>query len=111
MTTGNEEKETCTKSPYCWRCSRESGHEGSGAAIQMVDTKPKYIPGCDTQEKVNLAVRTWQQEHDKKHIPAGKTHRYSGAYTWETTHNLLDEIVVVRCSCGEAINVTDYDSW
>jgi hypothetical protein len=56
------------------------------------------------------------KQHDaEKHIPPGKTFRYSGAiggaYTWEFTGTSLGEVVHVRCSCGEVIDVSDYDSW
>ena len=56
------------------------------------------------------------EKHDKeKHIPKGKTFRYSGAiggvYTWEFTSTTIGMGVGVKCSCGEEINVTDYDSW
>jgi hypothetical protein len=105
----------CARPPRGWECTREPAHEGPCAAIQVVDTKPKYIPGCDTDEKVRIAVDEWRHEHDKKHIPTGKTFRYSGAiggaYTWETTGTSLGQVTVVRCTCGEAIDVSDYDGW
>lgn len=90
-------------------------HEGPCAATQVVNTKPRYIPGCDTQEKQSAAIREWQDEHDKKHIDPKRGFRYSGAiggaYTWETTGTSLGQVTVVRCSCGEAIDVSDYDGW
>lgn len=105
----------CGRPPRGWTCSREPMHEGPCAASQVVDTKPKYIPGCDTPEKVRIAVDTWRDEHDKKHIDPTRGFRYSGAiggaYTWETTGTSIGQVTVVRCSCGEAIDVSDYDSW
>jgi len=110
----------CARPPQGWECTREPAHEGPCAAIQVVDTKPKYIPGCDTPEKQRDAIYTWQKEHDEaKHMPIdgkGKgKFRYSGAiggaYTWETTGTSLGQVTVVRCTCGEAIDVSDYDSW
>lgn len=103
----------CGRPPRGWECTREPAHEGPCAAIQVVDTKPKHIAGCDTKEKLRDTVFLWQQEHDKKHIDPKKGYRYSGciggAYTWETTGTSLGQITVVRCTCGEAIDVTDYD--
>lgn len=105
----------CARPPRGWECTRVPAHDGPCAAIQVVETKPKFIPGCDTPEKQSEAVQAWQREHDKKHTPPGKTYRYSGAiggaYTWETTGTSIGQVVVVRCSCGEAIDVSDYDNW
>jgi hypothetical protein len=105
----------CARPPTGWECTREPGHEGPCAAIQVVDTKPKHIPGCDTPEKALAAVRAWQKEHSQKHIDPERGFRYDGAiggaYTWETTGTSLGEITVVRCTCGEAIDVSDYDGW
>jgi len=56
------------------------------------------------------------KEHDvAQHIPQGKTSRYSGAiggaYTYEFTNTSLGQVIQVRCSCGEKIDVSDYDNW
>jgi len=105
----------CARPPRGWECTREPAHEGPCAAIQVVNTKPVHIPGCDTPAKERAAVDAWMKEHDKKHISPGKTHRYAGAiggaYTWETTGTSLGQVTVVRCACGEAIDVSDYDGW
>lgn len=61
-------------------------------------------------------INDWMEAHDKeKHIPVGKTFRYSGAiggaYTWEFTPTSLGVVQKVRCSCDEHVDVTDYDAW
>ena len=109
----------CARPPTGWECSRTPAHDGPCAATQVVDTKAKYIPGCDTQEKQRAAINAWQEEHDKKHIKpveeGGRGFRYDGAigggYTWETTGTSIGQVTVVRCTCGEAIDVSDYDGW
>ena|ERR1700690_4488086 len=64
----------------------------------------------------NLIIQKWIEEHDKaKHINSEQTHRYSGAiggaYTYEFTPTSLGTVARVRCSCGEVIDVSDYDQW
>lgn len=59
---------------------------------------------------------TWMRGHDlEKHIEPGRTTRYSGAiggaYTWCFTPTSLGTICTVQCSCGDTIDLTDYESW
>jgi len=68
-----------------------------------------------TKEQSDKIIE-WMNVHDaEKHIPVGQTFRYSGAiggaYTWEFTPTSLGIVQKVRCSCGEKIDVSDYDSW
>lgn len=58
----------------------------------------------------------WITSHDKeKHIVKGKKFRYAGAiggaYTWCFTPTTIGVATTVQCSCGEKINITDYDLW
>lgn len=76
------------------------------------DFKPRF--GLYVEQ--NEAVRHWIKEHDvAKHVYPGKKHRYSGAiggaYTFEFTDTSLGTVVIVRCSCGERLDVSDYDHW
>lgn len=58
----------------------------------------------------------WQQKHDKicpfyddgtqAISPAG-----GGAITFEFTPNSIGEIQVVRCACGEKLDLTKYGDW
>jgi len=62
------------------------------------------------------AAREWIQRHDgERHISPGKKYRYSGsiggAYTWEFTPTSIGMAVVVKCSCGEELNISDYENW
>ena len=90
-----------------------------------VSERPTYI-GCKTYTDYKLSfgffkeqlevINKWTKEHDaERHIPTGKTFRYSGAiggaYTYEFTGTSLGTCVHVRCSCGEEIDVSDYDNW
>lgn len=124
MPTG-EETYSCGRPPQGWTCSREPNHEGPCAASMVVDPRQKHID-CDSyteykpmfglfKEQSELIAK-WKKEHDaEKHIPAGATHRYSGAidgaYTYSFTSTSLGTVVSVRCSCGEAIDVSDYNDW
>lgn len=68
-----------------------------------------------TPEEV-VKAHNWMKAHDKeKHIPPGKEFRYSGAiggaYTWSFTPTSLGTVCKVQCSCGERIDITDYDLW
>ena len=61
-------------------------------------------------------AKEWSGQHDQeKHTPPGKTSRYSGAiggaYTWCFTPTNIGTVVKIKCSCGEELNLTDYDTW
>lgn len=115
----------CGKPPTGWSCTREPNHEGPCAAIQVVDTKPKHVdcttytdyqPGFGLYKEQREAINMWIEEHDKaKHIHGGRKFRYSGAiggaYTFKFTSTSLGTVVTVHCSCGEALDVSDYDQW
>lgn len=49
-------------------------------------------------------ARDWIKKHDKTHIP-------SGSYSWCFSQNGIGVACVVKCMCGDEINVTDYDLW
>lgn len=58
----------------------------------------------------------WQKEHDQaKHIPEGKTYRYSGAiggaYTYCITPTSIGDVLKIKCSCGDILDVSEYDQW
>lgn len=52
-------------------------------------------------------VRTWMQAHDTYKHHTGAV----GTYTWEFTPAVTGTVVKVRCSCGEALDLTDNDTW
>lgn len=118
---------TCGLPPAGWYCTREPDHEGPCAAWPRSEAvlKAKYIQ-CESYTEYEPtfgmykeqweAIKKWQKDHDReKHIPPGKTHRYSGAiggaYTIEFTGTSLGQCVHCRCACGEEIDVSDYDNW
>jgi hypothetical protein len=73
---------------------------------------PIFYISKDQLEKAH----TWQDAHDKeKHLPPGKTVRHSGAiggaYTWSFTNTSIGTVVKLKCSCGELIDLSDYDTW
>ena len=117
----------CGRPPAGWYCTREPGHEGPCAASPdpRVSEKATYIkcesyttytPRFGLYVEQEEAIHKWMKEHDEaRHIKPGQKHRYSGAiggaYTFEFTGTSLGTCVHVRCSCGEEIDVTDYDNW
>ena len=58
-------------------------------------------------------MKTHDEQKHKKQFKFGQ--RYSGAiggaYTWQFTRTSLGEITTLRCSCGEEINLTDWDNF
>jgi len=60
-------------------------------------------------------VKDWIASHDKTHIRAEQRVRYAGAiggeYTWCFTPTSLGDVCKVKCSCGETLDVTDYENW
>jgi hypothetical protein len=76
------------------------------------DYKPAFYLSTEELKKAN----EWMESHDKeKHIPKGKTFRYSGAiggaYTWCFTSTSIGTVTKLKCSCGDEIDLTDYDLW
>lgn len=108
----------CELPPRGWECSRRPGHEGPCAAIPVVnvdnpDGERYSYPVTNKQAE---QARIWQDAHDQEnHIQPGKKHRYSGAiggaYTWQFTGTSLGVITSLRCSCGDEINLTDWDNF
>jgi hypothetical protein len=65
-------------------------------------------------------ANAWQDAHDKeKHMrsdhPLHSAVRYTGAiggaYTWCFTPTSIGVVCKLKCSCGEELDFTDYDSW
>ena len=70
----------------------------------------------DVSKEQRELVKKWQEDHDKaKHIKPGEIHRYAGAiggtYTWCFTPTSIGMATNVKCSCGEEIDITNYDEW
>jgi hypothetical protein len=122
-----EQTGTCNIPPSGWKCSRRMDHGGPCAAYRDHETLLESTRiKCESYTDYKLcfglykeqseAVSKWMKEHDQeKHIPSGRSRRYSGAiggaYTFEFTKTSIGTCVHVRCSCGEAIDVSDYDNW
>ena len=101
-------------------------HEGPCAATQTESSKKPEVVKCESytdykkcfglyKEQIE-AANNWMKEHDKaKHISAGAAFRYSGAiggaYTWCFTGTSLGQVVTLECSCGDKLDVSDYDNW
>jgi len=117
----------CARPPVPWACTREPGHDGPCAAIrnETVSLKPVqanikdhsgWEPMFYVSREQRDAASKWMQEHDQaRHIRPGKTHRYSGAiggaYTWSFTGTSIGTVTRVECSCGEVLDVSNYDEW
>lgn len=112
--------DTCNVPPAGWYCTRPSAHEGPCAALPIVEVEKPDDVVCsfDITEKQSTQARIWADKHDeKKHAKAmrtghaGKRFRYTGAYTWEFTDTSIGTVIAYRCSCGEKIDVTNYNDW
>lgn len=61
------------------------------------------------------ALRTWMGQHDEEHVDPKRGHLYGGAirggYTYEFTPTSIGVVVRCRCSCGESVDVSAYDTW
>jgi hypothetical protein len=82
-----------------------------------------FIVSKEEQDTINI----WIERHDRaKHIPkkgggfwkelfAQSGKRYSGAiggaYSYVFTPTGIGIVFKVKCSCGEVLDLTDYDSW
>jgi hypothetical protein len=58
----------------------------------------------------------FMDKHDReKHGKIDNEPRYCGAigggYNWSFTPTSLGNAIVIQCTCGEELNVTDYSSW
>lgn len=109
----------CTVPPEGWYCTRISGHEGPCAALPVVNIEnpDDVVSMFSVTKKQSEQAKIWRQTHDeKKHSKEFKhNQRYSGAiggaYTWQFTGTSLGEIVSIRCSCGDEINLTDWSDF
>lgn len=127
MTTGDVVKVRCTRLPPPWTCSLEHEHHGPCTATRnpSVPERPLHV-GCatysDYQPAYGLfkeqrdAIDRWIIEHDaSRHVQPGRRQRYTGAsggaYTYEFTSTTLGVSTTVRCSCGDRIDVSNYDEW
>ena len=53
--------------------------------------------------------KEWQEEHKKVcHVDVGAI---GGRFTWSFTQTGLGCITVLKCACGEKLNLTDFESW
>jgi len=62
--------------------------------------------------------QSWEAEHnetcpyyDDGSSPAPKIGAIGGRTTFSFTPTGVGTVVVVKCACGEEINVTDFDHW
>lgn len=104
-----------------------SGQASGSMGPPPVLTKAKWVlehveitsnpqPAFFLYEEQSKAASDWKKSHDaEKHIPKGKTQRYSGAiggaYTYEFTPTSIGLVVKVSCCCGETIDISDYNEW
>jgi hypothetical protein len=79
---------------------------------EHTDIQPAYY----LSKEQRAAAKEWVEKHDaERHLAPGKKHRYSGAiggaYTWNFTSTSLGVISTLACSCGEKLDVSDYEDW
>jgi len=84
---------------------------------------PKECPQCEAEELaakptsffISVADRdfadTWMRAHGIVKHRESHDGALGGPYTWEFTSTGIGTIVRVRCACGDALDVTDYDTW
>ncbi len=70
----------------------------------------------DVSETQSDKAKKWIDHHDKeKHIKAGGKYRYTGAsggaYSWKFTPTTIGLVISMECSCGDQIDLTDYNDW
>jgi len=53
--------------------------------------------------------RIWRQEHNK--VCQKDAGTIGGKYTWSFTQTGLGCIIILKCMCGEELNLTDYENW
>ena len=117
----------CDRLPKPWSCSLSLEHEGPCSATRdpLVPVKPTRVD-CATytdyervygfHKEQRDAIDRWVREHDAaRHLPPGRTFRFAGAiggaYTYEFTPTTIGVVTTVRCSCGDSLDVSDYDQW
>lgn len=80
--------------------------------LPLVSGESGFRMSPEQREKVDA----WIASHDaEKHVEPGQKYRYAGAiggaYAYCFTPNSIGVVVVVRCACGDKIDVSDYDLW
>jgi hypothetical protein len=114
----------CTRPPEGWYCTRRPDHDGPCAALPVVNIERPDDTAFSfpVSRKEAEQAKIWMEKHDQeKHAKAlregsgGKKFRYAGAiggaYTWEFTSTSIGTVTNIRCSCGEKLDVTNYDDW
>jgi hypothetical protein len=72
-----------------------------------------WQPAFSLSRQQREQTSEWMNRHEiEKHRPDGSV-RYTGAiggaYTWQFTPTTLGTVTKVVCSCGEVLDVSDYD--
>ena len=64
-------------------------------------------------EKEKSEATEWLKKHDKtcKYKKLNKQGAIGGRITYKFTPTSLGVIIVVECTCGKKIDITDVDSW
>lgn len=108
MTTGTE----CKCPPEGWLCTRTPDHTGPCAAVSKGNFPDEIMISFNVTRKQLEQSNVWTNQHNKeKHLPDGRTTRFSGAigggFSWEFTSTTIGMIVMLKCSCGEEIDLSD----
>lgn len=65
----------------------------------------------ELDEVEHIKYREWRREHDKTCKNKYGVGAIGGRTTFCFTPTGLGNIVVVKCACGEEINLTDVSDW
>ena len=65
-----------------------------------------FIVPDEDEEKAN----EWLEKH-RKICKVDDVGAIGGKYTWSFIQTGLGLIIILKCFCGEEINLTDYESW
>jgi len=57
-----------------------------------------------------VKANKWVRDH-KKVCKVTDVGAIGGKYTWSFTQTSLGCITILKCACGEEINLTDFESW
>lgn len=73
-------------------------------------------PGFYLYKEQRDRASMWREEHEAtQHAVTPdnprKTGAIGGAYTWQFTPTAIGTVVKLECSCGDFVDVSDYDDW
>lgn len=79
--------------------------------MTYTDRQPMFFLYKEQRDK----ALEWMNNHDMEKHTINGVKRYTGAiggaYTWQFTGTSLGVVSSLHCSCGEKVDVSDYECW